>query len=208
MTQGFVHIIESPSSEDLLKGETEGRVLSQAFALAKIPQWYNLVTDRYTLNLALGSQLTAAYNYWKKLPVALHVSMHGNHSGVKLTNNEWILWPELRDYFLPLIRVTQGRLLITMSSCSGSFGYQMALFADNEPTFWALVGNLNPVTLSDLAIAYSSFYHLLFKGYPLSTCVDSMKAAAGNPNFIWHSGQATRANWIAFITAHRLPSPG
>lgn len=205
MIKGFVHIVESPSSEDLLKGETEGRVLSEAFSLTKIPMWYNLVTNKQTLGQTLGQQLITAWNYWKQPPVVLHMSMHGNKSGVELTSNEYISWDELRQYLLPLIHATNGSLLITMSSCFGIFGAQMAMYEDNEPTYWALVGNTNALPLSDLAIAYSSFYHLLFfKSQPIQKCVDSMKVASGNPNFILSYGQNQKAQWIASMNQQRL----
>jgi len=52
--EGFVYVIESPSSSDLLDGRTEGRALTEALVLAQIPSWYSLVTDQVTLCSAIG----------------------------------------------------------------------------------------------------------------------------------------------------------
>ena len=53
---------------------------------------------------------------------------------------------------------------------------------------------------SDSAVAYISFYHLFFKGYPIETCVESMKVASGDHNFVAQSGQKTKENWLAFVS--------
>ena len=205
MIKGFVHIVESPSSMDLLKGETEGRVLSEAFRLAKIPMWYNLVTDKQTLVEALGQQLISAWNYFKMPPIAIHVSMHGAQNGVGLTSNDFVNWDELRQYLLPLFRATNGSLLISMSSCYGIFAAQMAMYEDNEPTYWNLVGNNCVLPISDLSIAFSTFYHLLIiKNRDIQECVNSMKIASGNPDFLISHGQNQKAQWIAFMNQKRI----
>jgi hypothetical protein len=196
---GFVHIIESPSSDDLLDGVTEGRSLSEALTLARIPHWYNLATDGATLGRALGQRLVEAWRHHNRLPI-LHLSIHGSQNGVVLTDGMRLSWDDLRQILLPLNRVMNGGLLICMSTCFGSAGCRMAMFVDNEPPFWALVGNTGSAGWSDSAIAYISFYHLFFKGYPIETCVESMKVASADHNFIAQSGQKTRENWIAFVS--------
>lgn len=45
-TAGFVHIIESPSANDILEERTEGKALGEFLRLAKIPYCYNLVLLR------------------------------------------------------------------------------------------------------------------------------------------------------------------
>jgi hypothetical protein len=85
---GFVYVIESPSSLDLLDGRTEGRALCQALSLAEIPYWYSLVTDRESLGQAIGPRLVEAWKTLGGKPPILHFSMHGNQEGVALTNRE------------------------------------------------------------------------------------------------------------------------
>jgi hypothetical protein len=196
---GFIHIIESPSSEDLLDGVTEGRSLSEALTLAEIPHWYSLATSATTLGRALGQRLVEAWRHHHRLPI-LHLSMHGNQNGIALTNDVELSWNDLRQLLLPLNRAMKGGLLICMSTCFGSAGCRMAMFADNEPPFWALVGNTGRAAWSDSAVAYISFYHLFFKGYPIETCVESMKVASGDHNFVAQSGQKTKENWLAFVS--------
>lgn len=199
---GFVHIVESPSNIDLLDGRTEGRVLNEALRLAEIPHWYSLAADRSMLLEALTSRLAAAWTHWNHFPI-LHLSMHGNTHGIALTSGDTLSWDDLRKLLLPLIRAMQGGLLICMSSCSGGSGCRMAMYADDEPTFWALIGNTASPTWADAAIAYISFYHLFFKGFPLDTCVESMKVASGDHNFVRYLGTATKAGWQTFVASHQ-----
>lgn len=199
----FVHIIESPSSADLLDGRTEGRALGEALQLAQIGFQYNLAVDRNTFLTAIGPRLVTAWQHFNCLPVncqpVLHLSMHGNQTGVALSNNDFVTWDDLRLILLPLIRAMQGGLLLCMSSCEGAAAAMIAMHTDGEPTFWALVGNTKNAAWADAAVAYIAFYHLFKKGLPIETCVGSMKVASGDHNFTYHLGTHIQQSWQAFI---------
>ncbi|MFW6195507.1 MAG: hypothetical protein ACOC5M_03185 [Chloroflexota bacterium] len=79
------------------------------------------------------------------------------------------------------------------------------MYTDNEPPFWALVGNSGLALWADAAVGYITFYHLFFKGVPLRRCVDAMKVASADQNFMAHLGHETRQNWAAFVQQH-VPS--
>lgn len=195
---GFVHIIESPSATDLLDGRTEGRALGEALTLASIPFWYNLAIDRSTLVQAVGPRLLEAWKALGKLPI-LHLSMHGNQNGIALSNGDFLTWHELRQMLLPLNRAVQGGLLICMSSCFGASGCRMAMYSDNEPSFWALVGNSASTPWADSAVAYVTFYHLFFKGVGVDKAAEAMRVASGDQNFRALSGPMAKASWLQFI---------
>jgi len=198
MIHAFVAAIESPASHDLLDGRSEGRALCEALELANIPHSYSLATDREALRIALGDRLRAAARHHGKVPI-IHLSMHGNAEGVGLTSGDFFTWDELRIELLPLLRATKGTLLVCMSSCFGNSGCRMAMQEDNEPTFWALVGNTDSPSWADAAVAYISFYHLFFKGLDLHNCVESMKLASADHNFVYHIGVKTKQNWQNFL---------
>ena len=198
MPHAFVNVIESPSSADLLDGRTEGRMLIESLNLAQIPNAYSLVTDRETLVTALEVRLREAARYHNKIPI-MHFSMHGNAEGIQLTDGTFVAWGELRDLLSPLMQATQGTLLICMSSCAGNAGARMAMTAERQPNFWALVGNTGEATWSDAAIAFSSFYHLFFKDLDINVCVDSMKVASADHNFVINWGEQIRLNWLNYL---------
>jgi hypothetical protein len=195
----FVYIIESPSAEDLLEGRAEGRALSEVLALAGIPYSYNLVTNLETWNIALGSRLQDADNcYPGRVPI-LHLSLHGNERGVALTDDTVFLWNQLKKELTPLNNKMEGSLLICMSSCFGAYGRRMARDNSTDNPFYALVGSSNKVSWPDAAVAYVTFYHLLFKGISIDECVEKMKLASHNNDFgVWR-GSEIKDTWQRII---------
>jgi hypothetical protein len=79
----------------------------------------------------------------------------------------------------------------------------MAMYVDNEPHFWALVRKSASPTWADAGIAYASFYHLFFKGFDIKVCVESMKVAGADHNFLYLLGAGLKAGWDAFIQQHQ-----
>ncbi len=79
----------------------------------------------------------------------------------------------------------------------------MAMYEDDEPHFWALVGNSESALWSDAAIAYASFYHLFFKGLKIEVCVESMKVASGDHNFMLFMGDKMKAYGETYVKERR-----
>jgi len=202
VTQGFVYVIESPADTDLLYGRTEGRSLCEALHLADIPHWYSLVTTPKTFEESLGSRLSQALSRSEQPPI-LHLSMHGNNEGVALTNGEFLTWENLRRSLTPLTNAMAGGLLICMSSCFGGAGCRMAMHEEKDHPFWALVGNSESALWSDAAVAYITFYHLFFKGNPVEQCVEGMRIASGDENFMTFSGHSLKKNWASLMEKSR-----
>jgi hypothetical protein len=198
VTTGFVYVIESPSPADLLDGRTEGRVLSEALALAGIAHTYSVAADALTFDIALGQRLVDAWKQHQQPPI-LHLSMHGNAEGVGLTNGDFLTWDQLRAKLLPLLRILPNALLICMSSCFGYSGCRLAMYLDNEPHFWALVGHPDSVNWADAAVAYVTFYHLFFKGEPVTACVEAMKTASGDSRFLLSAGAEAKKSWADHV---------
>lgn len=191
----FVYIIESPSAEDLLEGRAEGRALSEVLELAGIPYCYNLVTNLKTWEIALGTRFQEANNYYSDLAPILHLSMHGSESGVALTDNTVFSWNQLKKELTPLNNEMEDGLLICMSSCFGAHGRRMARDNSTDNPFYALVGNKKSFFWQDGAVAYVTFYHLLFKGIALNECVDKMKLASDNYDFDLWVGSEIKESW-------------
>lgn len=202
MAMGFVYVIESPADVDLLDGRTEGRSLCEALRLAEIPHWYSLVTTPATFQQSIGDRLSEALSRIGQPPI-LHLSMHGNNDGVALTNGEFLPWESLRKQLAPLTNAMNGGLLICMSSCFGTSGCRMAMHEQTYHPFWALVGNTGSALWSDAAVAYITFYHAFFKDVPVDQCVERMKVASGDSNFMLFSGHAVKAGWAAHMAKIR-----
>lgn len=202
MTTGFVYVIEAPSDIDLIDGRTEGRALCEALRLAEIPHWYSLTTTMRAFDESLGARLAEAYTKFQ-LPPILHLSMHGNDQGVRITDGTFLSWYDLQKALVPLTNAMNGGLLICMSSCFGSAGCRMAMHEEKDQPFWALVGNNTSALWADAAVAYITFYHLFFKGQSAEQCVEAMKHASGDHNFMLWSGHKVKADWGALMSQSR-----
>ena len=196
MVQGFVHVIESPSPQDLLDGRTEGRALGEALKLAEIPQCYSLATDARTLTTALGERLQAAVRHYKSTPI-LHFSAHGNSNGIGLTGGQFICWSDLEEMLRPIHRFFDNGLLVCMSSCESSSAMQMAMVDEPDHAFWALVSHMGRPSWSDAAVGFIAFYHRFFKGHGIEAAVQAMQDATGDTNFAMWEGARIKANWLA-----------
>ena len=155
----YVHIVESPSPEELRDGFTEGRALCSFLDIAGIPYSYSLAVDLDQFRIAMTTdKVDEAIDGLSKLPI-LHLSVHGGEGGIQLTNKEKLLWSDLADYIRPINNLLNGILGVCMSCCGGAHGIQMAevIQRRNLPYKW-LVGSFADVTLPDIALAYSVFY--------------------------------------------------
>lgn len=199
----FVHVVESPSSRDLLDGRTEGRVLMEALALSQIPATYNLVTDRPTLDTAIGERLQYALGIHQTYPV-LHLSLHGSNEGIALTNGCFLYWQQLREILVPINQALGGYLLVCLSSCYGEYGVLMAMHENAPLPFSALVGHPESAEWDDSAIAFMTFYHRLFKGASASDAVEAMKLASGDSRFSFTSGQTVQQGFVEHLKKKRL----
>jgi hypothetical protein len=175
----FVHIVESPSPDDIFGGQTEGRVLTEALRLANVTSVYNVVVNVQKLVDALMHFVTHRASTPQALPI-LHLSMHGNDRGVQLTDGTFLTWEQLRSFIYP---ASQGKALICMSSCFGYHGCSMAMTEQADLPFLGLIGHSGAVSWSAAAVAYVSFYYRLTCGDPIPKAIEAMQEASGDHNF-------------------------
>src|SRR5688572_22876590 len=107
-----IFMLESPAPGDLLEGRCEGRALSEALLLANIPNQYFSIDNKETLLNYLGrirheikeSFLSSVSTGQPAISCWLHLSCHGNESGISLTSGEFINWNELRSALVKYFR--------------------------------------------------------------------------------------------------------
>jgi hypothetical protein len=169
--------------------------MCEALKLADIPHSYSLAATENTLSLALGSRLISESQRLGRRPI-LHLSMHGNSSGVALTNGFFLRWSDLYHRLEPLLLEMDNSLLIGMSSCEGLGAIRMAMQSEEIPVPFAVVGSGQNIEWSDAAVGFTTFYHRLFRGTELSACVDAMRTASGHESFVMLQGRTARGQWI------------
>jgi len=201
----FIFSIESPSHNDFLLGVTEGQALNEMLRITGISESYSIATSLQTFQSIINLKLPQEIKKQNKFPI-LHLSMHGNLHGVGFTNGDTLTWDQLRKILLPLIRAMNGGLVICMSSCFGGSGSRMAMYTDNEPTFYALIGINKKIDVFDTALSYASFYNLIFKGHLFKSAIAGMCAATCNHEFTLYHGEETKKGYIDFLNQQSVNS--
>lgn len=184
----YVHIVESPSPEELRDGLTEGKALCSFLDIAGILYSYSLVADLDQFHIAMTDEVDEAMDEFRKPPI-LHLSTHGSGRGIQLADRDELLWPDLADYVRPINEVLNGGLGVCMSCCGGGHGTQMAEIIRKEklPYKW-IAGSSADVMLSDVALAYSVFYRRFHCGdyEVVGDLVATVRAASAIDDFdIW-----------------------
>jgi hypothetical protein len=178
----YVHVVESPSPDDLLDGRTEGTTLCAFLKLAGIPCQYNLVVNARMLDQALTERIVLGCQEFG-LPPIIHFSAHGNDNGLQLTDQRETKvifpWSELRDLLLPVHQYVGG-IGVCMSSCGGLFGRKMAAVDSPQhiPMHW-IVGSESWMHYVDAALAFAVFYRRFSCGMAEKDLMAAMRAASG-----------------------------
>ena len=194
----YVHIVESPSPDELLDGITEGGALCGFLDIAGIQYSYNLAIDLDQFDIAMTNRVEEAIYTFDKIPI-LHLSMHGNEQGIQLTNQygteDMIFWPQLAIYLRRIHRYIRRHiggkgLGVCMSCCGGAHGTQMAeqIRKINIPYRW-IIGSSSEIDLCDAALAYAILYRGLHRGVDdddIDLLVEAIRVASGITDFdIW-----------------------
>lgn len=197
----YVHIIESPSPEDLLDGLSEGATLCNFLQIAGVPYLYNLVVDRQRLDEALTVRVMQGLQ--RNLVPVIHIAAHGGEEGIQLTdqrkNGELVTWKELAALLAPINTASGGKLGIGLSCCRGKHGKSMAHVVKQEhlPVSW-IVGTEQDANYCDLALAFVSFYRALQRGTADAKVVfDAIRVLTGVTDFDIEFGDIVQQQYSA-----------
>lgn len=195
----FVFVIESPSAPDLYHRRSEGDLLKQALELNGLTCVVKTAISLEAFNACLIHGLLETMNSHPGYIPLLHISAHGDASGIQLSNGHIIYWHELREHLRPINEALAGSLVVCMSSCEGYSGTRMAMDFDTAEPYLALIGNGDKPTWAETAIGYATFYHQLCRGEHISVAVNAMQVASGNSSFWLQHAAETRKSYIEYI---------
>lgn len=196
----FVYVIESPSPVDLYHRRSEGEIIRQAASLNQIPCMLKTSINGEAFEAALKIGLKEAMDTYPGLIPMLHISAHGYKDGIQLSSGEVLNWFSLEELFRQINQAFNGTLLLCLSCCEGYSGVQMAMTTEEKhPPFYALVSNGEKPLWSDTAVAYSTFYHLIAKGYYITEAVQAMRVASGNDTFWIRTAEDAKKGYLEYI---------
>lgn len=204
----YVFLVDSPSHNDLLYGNSIGMGLRDALRAIRIPCYYFLATNRDNFNSTLQSQLSMSINQMQQNPGVdavpfIHLCMHGWQGGVGLTDGTNITWQELRNLLYVHSDIKGFDPFLCMASCEGMGAMNMANAFDCA--FNIVVGNEGAVFQSDVTVAYLAFYNqLIFKGASVHQAVEIMKASSGDSRFYFKTGEEVRNQKFSELNSQNL----
>jgi len=195
-----VFIIESPRSDDLLTGGLEGRLLAESLRLDGISQQYYLTTDIATFR-GVAKYLKGVMSEQGKVTPIIHISAHGNENGIAFTNGKTMKWTTLAQVLVSLNRRCNGKLVLCLSCCKGSYIISALVTTVEQMPFKAVVSAFGSPTWNDAAIAFVVFYHqYINKGVKISNAVAGMNdASATKALFMLDYARITQKSLVNYI---------
>lgn len=183
----LVYIVESPSPKEIYNKSYEGQILSDILRFLNITNQYKMTINKeeflYALTENIAKVLLKIIEQRPEPPrLIIHISAHGDETGIQLSCGELITWDELREILSPLNKALSNTISLCMSSCKGFNGIKMA-FSARSP-FHTIIGSPLDVSWSDTIIGFSSLYHLLNKTTDIRKAIKGMRVSSGNKSFL------------------------
>lgn len=150
-TSPNVYILETLSFEDEEKSHYEGSIVSQILSISGVDHKYQYFRTSQELDYFIRDFNRSCYRY-------LHLSCHGNKSGICTTLNESI---ETRELAFKLSNVLDKKRLF-ISACSVTTN-ELAKNIFDVTDCYSIIGPHKDINMDSAAIFWASFYHLLFK---------------------------------------------
>lgn len=200
VSKDSVHIIESPSRDDISINRIEGKALEEVLRLAEIEVTYKLVKGEAGFKRAvkrLATRIRQSDSSTNLQPY-IHISAHGSSYGVKFTDRSFLNWSKFRllleeveneigrANITPSRHLMSSRLVLCFSTCEGYNAYK--IHADNANTqdscpFQCVVGPTEEVDWVDSLLAFQVFYHAANYRYcTFDEAVSRMNIATGLNN--------------------------
>ncbi|MFC9540776.1 hypothetical protein ACFTQ7_12920 [Lysinibacillus sp. NPDC056959] len=147
-----VFIIESLSLDDENNEQFEGEILKRILKLVEIPVEYRYIRTKEELQVMIKQFEKLKYKY-------LHLSCHGNSSGIAMTLDE-LSFPF--EKFKNMFRSSNLKKRLFLSSCSVVGGEDIKIGMHGSD-FISIVGPKRDIDFSDAAIFWAAFYQQMFK---------------------------------------------
>ncbi len=136
-----------------------------------VSQVYKCVTGKQEFLSALRA-FSCALSLPLQVPVALHITAHGNSTGIGV--GETVSWSDLAPSLVALNSACDGKLVLCMSSCEGISAGSMA-FTTAGPPFLALAGSPDSLDRG-VNINWDQFYREWASSQDLGAAFSNLQA--------------------------------
>lgn len=177
---GFlVHVIESPSEEELRVGTSEAEPIRQVLALSGVPVTASLVAtaEEFEHQIRVTFSTLAREAFPDRMAV-LHLSTHGTREGLRVGPTV-VPWAILCRWLSEANWEAFGSMTLCMSACSGLHAFQGALgrHHDHMP-FYTIIGSNGQPTWGQSAAAFVALYTQFSQRSSIRTAVEAMRWAS------------------------------
>jgi hypothetical protein len=174
-----VHIVESPGPAEFLSNTQERDAMHHFLDQLGIAHRTYVAVNRDCFAGALAKVMESPNEGTNPRIPILHISAHGNEEGIALTDGQHLDWPSLARALTIINSALGGRLILSMSSCSGASCLK-AIKLEGDHPFHTLVGPKISIGWRDSLVAFTAFYNLLVRKGALPTdAAAAMNVAAG-----------------------------
>lgn len=163
-----VFIVEALRPADFYEGCLDGRAAGEMLRILGTRMEYRIAFTRPLIERAIGEAKAGDFEI-------LHVSSHGDKTGIEITNGKELNWAE----FVDLIKPASGpdKALVMATCGGGDVELTKALVAAGVVFGWVFGSTAESVHFSDSCIAWSILYNRLFDhGFKRKDLMVTLKA--------------------------------
>lgn len=159
-----LHVIDAIGEEWLKSGHSEALMLRYFLRHTKILIVSHLAWDVQSLQRVISqiADFRATYRNPRKAVPYVHISCHGTKRGLRLGDAPLVAWDILSKVLLPLQRTTDYHVSLSLSSCWGYYGAQLADGMDPQyekrRPYYSLVGPKDEENIVELCKTFGYFY--------------------------------------------------
>ena len=201
----YVLFVESPSADDIYREKTEHTTLeglARLFDQDVLQATYRTAIDRQHLISAINELGTLGAVFPDRF-IVLHLTAHGDHTGIRLTDGGVLTWDEMKQLIDPINRQLGHRLILCLSTCQGFSAWTMA--AGEDSPFLALIANKGAPSYQTTAIGFATLYHQLSIGAFVGPAVDAMRIATGDCNWDHITAADAKKRFQEMLSSIQLP---
>jgi hypothetical protein len=166
-----LHVIDAIDEASLKKWGPEAEALQTALKDTSLKIVPHRADGVPTLIEAINDVRThrASYIDPRHAVPYIHISCHGNKNGLVIGESEQMSWRALSEALLPLLETTDYHLALSLSSCWGYRGGELAYVMSEDyrkrRPYYSLVGPTKKERIPELLATFAEFYRQLFVSY-------------------------------------------
>ncbi|HTB86265.1 MAG TPA: hypothetical protein VK742_21635 [Candidatus Sulfotelmatobacter sp.] len=162
-----LHVIDAIDQRTFERGGSDAKMLTDKLKATKIHLVPHVARDAKSLQEVITSiaEYRPSYTNPKQAIPYVHISCHGQKDGLHLGDNPLTPWSILSNTLLPLFEKTDYNVPLSLSSCWGYYGAQLAYGMDQKyqkrRPYYSLVGPKQEEKIGPLCESFGVFYYNL-----------------------------------------------